>query len=134
MKSGHSKAYRKKQSKTVTAVQLALETDGFTYRKWGADQRCKAGDWLVNSGDDCYTIAEDSFSRTYSRVSEGQYRKTATVIARVAQCAGKVQTREGETHYKKGDYIVDNDGNGSDVYAISADVFHRLYEPVEEDT
>ena len=39
--------YVKGPDQKVHAVQLDLETDGFTYRKWGAEQRCKRGDWLV---------------------------------------------------------------------------------------
>ena len=41
------KRYRKKEGQFVTAVRLDLDFDGLTYRKWGADQRCKPGDWLV---------------------------------------------------------------------------------------
>ena len=29
--------YRKKADSFVTAVQLNLETDGFSYQKWGGD-------------------------------------------------------------------------------------------------
>jgi len=39
--------YEKNPTSFVTAVQLDLDTDGFTYRKWGHGQRCKRGDWLV---------------------------------------------------------------------------------------
>ena len=39
--------YRKKTASTVVAVQLDLETDGFTYDKWGGTQTCKQGDWVV---------------------------------------------------------------------------------------
>jgi len=46
--------YRKKASQFVVAVQLALDTPGFEYRKWGADQRCKRNDWLVNNDGDVY--------------------------------------------------------------------------------
>ena len=42
--------YRRKGQTTVVAVRLGLETDGFTYHKWGGAQRCKAGDWLVDNG------------------------------------------------------------------------------------
>jgi len=49
--------YRKKPDQFVVAVQLALDTNGFTYKKWGAEQRCKRGDWLVkkaaNSSQAC---------------------------------------------------------------------------------
>ncbi|MCP5004175.1 MAG: hypothetical protein GY941_09585, partial [Planctomycetes bacterium] len=39
--------YRKKATANVIAVRLELDTDGFTYRKWGGEQFCKAGDWIV---------------------------------------------------------------------------------------
>ena len=35
------KRYRRKADQYVVAVQLSLDTDGFTYRKWNDDQRCK---------------------------------------------------------------------------------------------
>ena len=43
--------YVKRSDQVVVAVQLALETTGFTYRKWGGVQTCKAGDWIVNNGE-----------------------------------------------------------------------------------
>lgn len=49
----------------VVAVPLELETDGFTYEKWGSVQRCKAGDWVVNNGGDIYTVDRQTFERTY---------------------------------------------------------------------
>lgn len=57
----------------MVAFQLDLDTDGFTYRKWGAEQRCKRGDWLVDNGGDCYTVGAEAFARTYRRVSPGAY-------------------------------------------------------------
>ena len=43
---GTRKKFKKKADSFVVAVQLNLDTDGFTYEKWGAEQRCKKGDWL----------------------------------------------------------------------------------------
>ena len=56
----------KRPDQKVHAVRLDLETDGFTYRKWGAEQRCKRGDWLVSNPDDAgnsdtYTVDADTF-------------------------------------------------------------------------
>jgi len=48
--------YLKKTASRVVAVQLELETDGFTYRKWGGTQTCKAGDWIVNANGEFYTV------------------------------------------------------------------------------
>ena len=38
------KRYRKKGNTSVTAVQLKLDTEDFSYRKWGAEQHCKQGE------------------------------------------------------------------------------------------
>ncbi len=124
--------YRKKQDSVITAVQLNLETEGFNYRKWGGEQHCKAGDWLVDNQGDCYTVDQESFADTYSRVSPGVYRKTKMVLAAVATEAGTVATREGFTAYEAGDYLVYNNGEGADVYAVAGAKFEEMYEPVED--
>jgi hypothetical protein len=65
--------YRKRADQFVVAVELDLDTDGFSYRKWGAQQRCKRGDWLVDNGGDIYTVDRDVFANTYRNVGEGKY-------------------------------------------------------------
>ena len=124
--------YRKKQDSVVTAVQLNLETEGFDYRKWGGVQHCKTGDWLVDNQGDCYTIDQKSFAETYSRVSPGVYHKTKTVLAEIATEAGTVATREGSSAYEAGDYLVYNEADGSDVYAVGRAKFEAMYEPTED--
>lgn len=121
--------YRKKVSAAVTAVRLSLDTDGFTYRKWGAEQRCKQGDWLVDNDGDAYTVDADVFARTYRKVSEGVYVKTTPIWAEVATEAGAIATKEGRTHYEAGDYIVFNEEHGGDGYAVTAKKFEEMYEP-----
>ncbi len=123
--------YRKSAEALVVAVRLDLDTQGFSYNKWGAVQRCKAGDWLVNNDGECYSIDADTFASTYQEVSQGLYRKVQTVWAEVATEDGSVQTREGTTHYRAGDYLVSNAADGSDDYAVSRAVFEQSYEPVE---
>ncbi|MBX2881497.1 MAG: hypothetical protein KTR32_16245, partial [Granulosicoccus sp.] len=76
--------YRKKPDQFVVAVQLDLDTDGLVYQKWGHQQRCVAGDWLVNNQGDCYTVSKASFAATYSEIMPGIYIKTTPVWARVA--------------------------------------------------
>ena len=120
--------YRKKPDQFVVAVPLALATDGFSYRKWGAEQRCNAGDWLVQNGDDVYTVAADVFDRTYRRVAPGHYVKTTPVWAEKTTEAGSVATREGRSHYEAGDYLVSNEEDGGDAYCISAGRFEAMYE------
>lgn len=124
--------YRKKSTSTITAVRLALETEGFTYRKWGGEQRCKAGDWIVDNGSDCYTIDAGSFARSYRQVGPGTFVKVQPVWAQVAESAGRVTTKEGSTAYRAGDYIVSNNDDGSDNYAVDKASFESLYEPMDD--
>ena len=121
--------YRRRADTWVTAVQLDLDTDGFTYQKWGGVQTASAGDWLINNGGDVYTVERDTFDRTYRMVSPGVYVKAQPVWARVADVDGRIRTKEGETHYQAGDMVVFNDPDERDGYAMSAETFERLYEP-----
>ena len=116
----------------MTAVRLDLDTDGFTYRKWGGTQHCKRGDWLVNNQGDVYTVDGETFERTYRQVSPGVYEKNAPVWAEQAETPGTIQTKEGSTGYQKGDYLVFNDPGGKDGYAMTAETFHALYESPEK--
>jgi hypothetical protein len=121
--------YRRKPDQAVTAVPLALDFDGLSYRKWGDVQRAQPGDWLVDNDGDVYTVAADVFARTYREVSPGRWFKCMPVWAEQAAQAGSVVTKEGRTHYQAGDWLVSNDEDGSDAYAISAAKFAVLYEP-----
>lgn len=124
--------YQRKKRTTVTAVRLDLDTEGFTYQKWGGKQRCKRGDWLVNNQGDVYTVDSEVFERTYRMVSPGVYEKSAPVWAEQAEKPGTVRTKEGSTDYKAGDYLVFNDPGGKDGYAMTSEKFHSLYEPCEK--
>jgi hypothetical protein len=119
--------YVKRPSQAVAAVQLAMDTKGFTYKKWGSVQRCKPRDWIVDNDGDVYTVDRVSFRRTYRQVGPGVYVKKTPVWAEVAAAAGRVKTKEGSTGYKRGDYLVFNHKNGADGYAISAKTFKRMY-------
>jgi hypothetical protein len=120
--------YRRRVQTTVTAVRLELETEGFVYRKWGGEQRCKAGDWVVNNSGDVYTVDAGSFERTYRMISAGVYEKSGRVWAEVAETAGTIRTKEGATDYSAGDVLVFNEPGGGDGYAMSRSKFERLYE------
>ena len=127
--------YQKRPNQAVRATQLLLETEGFTYRKWGGEQRCRAGDWLVNSTDgqgrvEAYTVAADTFARTYRHLEAGEYLKITPVWAEAAEAAGAVKTKEGSTAYEAGDYLVSNQEDGSDNYAVAKARFEEMYEPV----
>ena len=124
--------YRRKPDQSVTAVRLALVFDGFSYRKWGNEQRAKAGDWLVDNDGDVYTVAAESFARTYRQAGPGRWLKTAPVWAEQAAVAGSVATQEGRTQYEAGDWLVSNNADGSDAYAIGKAKFESMYEPSPE--
>jgi uncharacterized protein len=121
--------YVKRPDRGVVAIQLALEGAGFSYEKWGGRQHCKAGDWLVDNNGDIYTVDAATFARTYEQVGTGNYVKTAPVWAEVAKERGQVTTKEGTTAYEAGDYLVFNEENGGDAYAVSARKFEEMYEP-----
>lgn len=124
--------YRKKPSSFITAVQLDLDTDGFVYHKWGGKQVCKRGDWLVDNDGDKYTISQETFAKTYQFVSPGVYFKPEPVWAEVAERSGKIETKEGETAYQAGDYLVHNNEDGSDAYAMRPEKFESMYELAED--
>jgi len=125
---GTRQRYVKRETEFVTAVQLDLDTSGFTYEKWGSTQTCKAGDWLVNNAGDTYTVDRESFARTYRATSPGQYVKVGPVWAESAPAGGEVATKEGVTHYNAGDYLVYNQPDAGDPYAVEKEVFERMYE------
>ena len=129
---GERLRYLKRPNQAVCAVQLALETNGFTYRKWGDVQTCKAGDWLVDNDGDVYSVARATFERTYRRQPDGRFLKMTPVWAEVAAEAGSVKTQEGATHYEKGDYLVSNESDGGDAYAVTKDKFDAMYERTDK--
>ncbi len=120
--------YRKKSGQTVVAVQLKLDTEGFSYHKWGAEQHCKGGDWLVNNNGDVYTVSNDIFIKTYQTIEPGRYIKITPIWAEEVTEEGSIETREGRSHYKAGDYLVSNNEDGSDAYCIEASRFKDTYE------
>lgn len=123
--------YRRRPGTTVTAVKLDLDTEGFTYRKWGGLQRCRAGDWIVEGGrGGVHTVAGHVFERTYRRVRQGVYEKVGAVWAERASEAGAIKTLEGETRYEAGYWLVYNDPDREDGWAMSDETFQSTYEPV----
>ena len=126
---GDRRRYRRRPGQPVVAVQLKLDTAGFKYQKWGEEQRCKANDWLVDNNGDVYTINAESFARTYKPEGGlGTYVKTGKVWAEQAAEAGRVATKEGGTDYEAGDWLVSNEEDGTDAYAVSGRKFEELYE------
>ena len=129
--------YVRSPDRPVAAVCLSLDTDGLVYRKWGGQQRAKQGDWIVDNDGDVYTVDAEVFARTYRpkdpRNAPGAYLKTTPVWAEQAHQAGSVTTKEGATDYQAGDYLVSNNSDGSDSYAITATKFAELYVPASDD-
>ena len=123
--------YRSKPDQFVVAIQLDLETDGLSFRKWGAEQRCGAQDWLVDNDGDVYTVEREVFAKTYTKIGRGHYRKTTTIWAEPARAPGHVQTIEGATHYDAGDYLISSGPDGKPTYAIKREKFLTIYEPAD---
>ena len=94
----------------------------------GRHAACKRGDWLVNNAGDIYTVDGETFARTYREEGPGRYVKFTVVWAEVAATAGVARTKEGSTRYDAGDYLVYNEPEGGDVYAVAKAVFERMYE------
>jgi len=115
----------------VLAVQVDVDTEGFSYSKWGGTQFCKPGDWLVNNQGDTYTVDRLTFEKTYTAISPGVYAKLVPVWAAKAAEAGVIKTKEGKTHYEAGDYLVFNDEQRRDGYAVSAEKFEEIYVPLD---
>jgi hypothetical protein len=120
----------KRAGNEVVAIQLALDTDGFTYRKWGDLQTCKPGDWIVQNNGEVYSVDRETFAHTYRQQSPGLYRKVSPVWAERTETDGSVPTKEGVTHYRAGAYLVSNDAEGTDAYAVAAATFEAMYEPL----
>lgn len=125
--------FRRRPDRPIVAVRLSLDMDVLEYRKWGHVQQAHRGDWIVNNDGDVYTVAADSFASTYRPVDAsgqpGLFVKTTPVWAFQASEPGVLDTKEGHTAYAAGDFIVSNQADGSDSYAIARDRFHELYEP-----
>jgi hypothetical protein len=120
--------FRKKTSEFVIAVRLDLEMRALEFRKWGARQRARRGDWLVDNDGEIYTVAARTFARTYRRIAPGRYVKTTPVWAEEAKVAGRIRTQEGYTRFRRGDFIVSNRRDGTDGYAIARRKFLAMYE------
>lgn len=120
--------FQRKENTSITAVRLDLDTEGFTYQKWGGTQHCKPGDWLVNDAGETYTIDAQTFAKTYREVSPAVYAKESPIWAEEATASGTILTKEGSTDFLAGDFLVFNDAARQDGYAVKAEIFHTLYE------
>ena len=128
--------YDRRKDATIVAVQMNLaiynsnEPGTLQYRKWGALQKAKVCDWIVNNGGECYTIDAESFANTYELVDlnvPGIYFKSGSVWAKKATEDGSIKTKEGKSHYVAGDWIVFNNEDGTDGYKVTDEKFRQLY-------
>lgn len=132
-----AKKYAIKDNQGIVAIQmnLELETDEFRFEKWGGTQTCKRNDWLVHNllDGDTYVVdgREGVFNRTYRPCGPGRYRKVGHVYAVRADEAGRIATKEGETAYRVGDYVVGDRPEGGNFYAMEPDKFHEKYVDAE---
>jgi hypothetical protein len=111
---------------------MSLDLEVFSYNKWGSLQHGKKGDWLVENNGDVYTVDQESFAATYQSLSPGRYIKIAPVWAKKATSAGSIATKEGNSDYDIGDYLVYNQEGQQDGYAMKADKFESMYEPLSD--
>ena len=78
----------------------------------------------------------EAFAQTYRPVDRqknpGAYIKTTPIWAIEAAEAGSVRTKEGVTHYNAGDFLVSNNPDGTDGYAIEREKFEKLYAPAPD--
>ena len=85
----------------------------------------------MNNQGETYTVDAASFERTYRMVTPGVYEKFAPVWAERVTAAGSISTKEGATAYQPGDWLVYNNADRIDGYAMTAAKFNELYEPLE---
>lgn len=113
----------------ATAIKLDIDTPGLSYQKWGGEQYAKQGDWLVHKDGDTYTIDAATFAATYAAVPDrpGQYVKTECVWAKRAKHIGVIYTKEGSTSYMAGDWLVYNNQDQTDGYAMPDEEFQKRY-------
>ncbi len=118
--------YRKSETVVAAQINLELEDGILKYDKWGGRQTAKQGDWLINSNGEAYTCDAEVFAETYKEVSPGVFRKTALIEAEQALEDCKIDTLEGQSDCKKGDFIVTNPGG--DRYPVGRETFLNIYE------
>jgi len=78
-----------------------------------------------------YTVDAETFARTYKKTGSGTFVKTTPVWAGRASSDGSINTKEGSSRYKKGDYLVYNDAGRRDGYVVSAKLFEEMYQLVK---
>lgn len=116
------------QAKPVPVQAIRLADISITYEKWGGLQHADIGDWLLSKEGEVYTCAAAVFADTYQPLPErpGWFVKVAYVEAEEATEGGAVETLEGLSTYRAGDFLVVNPGG--DRYCVEREKFLRLYD------
>ena len=104
-------------------------------RNWrtanGSDLDAAAGDWLLTDADDGsgreWTVAGGVFDRSYARLPDGSYRKTATVEAVRLDAPLDVPTLEGTSVAAAGDWLVR--GVDGELWPVDDEHFRTHYTP-----
>ena len=127
--------YRAAGGLPVNAIQLTFDESekSISYVKWGGEQTAKFGDWLVHNptGGDTYTVDNESFYNTYMAVADtfGLYQKKGAWCKRVPFNAAPftIPTKEGGTQVNPGDWLMANNVDLSDKYAMRHEKWLKLY-------
>jgi len=112
----------------VEARQLETPRTWVTAR--GQELQAEAGDWLVTSGNDQWTVVGDIFAKTYQQVGPGRFAKTAKVEAVQVPKLIRVKTLEGEAVAHAGDWLLR--GVSGEVWPVTHPIFverYRLIKP-----
>lgn len=94
----------------------------------GSRLSAAAGDWLLrDAAGATWTVAPDTFARTYRRLSDGRYARHEPV--RAARLTGpvEVETREGRVTARAGDWLL-RDAAGA-VWPVPDGQFRERYRP-----
>jgi hypothetical protein len=120
----HARRYR--PTAVVSARQL---TDPLVWRtSRGADLRAEAGDWeLVDDDGDRWTVAADTFTRSYQRSPDGHYRKRELIDAVRLTGRAEISTLEGAATAEIGDWLL-RDAVGA-VWPVPDGTFRARYRP-----
>lgn len=95
----------------------------------GNQATAKRGDWLLNSGQDEWTVNHEVFIATYKELEPGKYQKTARVFARELDREITTETEEGIASGKPGEMILA--GPLGTVWIQSKQQFTSRYEPIK---
>jgi hypothetical protein len=94
----------------------------------GADLRAEAGDWeLIDPDGDRWTVAADTFTRSYQRSPDGHYRKRELIDAVQLTGRAEISPLEGAATTEIGDRLL-RDAVGA-VWPVPDRTFRARYRP-----